>query len=277
LAQVTARVQEDMWAMSIEYDSRFRYIAQGALVVAYRHLPRSAPLEGGKSKRGKVTEFSDRSRKRLTRLLHRLSPAWGVFITLTVADASISPQQAKRRLWLIIRWLRSKVGFEAVVWKQEFQQRGAVHFHLLAFSWRRRPPWVERDELANRWGLGFVWVEFFDKGRVLSYVAKYVRKPAAQPAEGASPEPVPPEADGGGQAVHLTDTAISEQEGGQVDPGRFWGVVGREALVWAKVAILDGLPEYLKPIFRRLVEEVRGMLGFTPGVLYLFSKTYLTT
>jgi hypothetical protein len=204
--------------------------------------------------------------------LHRLSPAWGVFVTLTVADASISPQQAKRRLWLLIRWLRNKVGFEAVIWKQEFQARGAVHFHLLAFSWRRRPPWVDREELAARWGMGFVWVEFFDKGRVLSYVGKYVRKPAAQPATGASPEPVPP-----AQQVDLTYADISEQGGGQVDPGRFWGVVGREALVWAKVALLDGLPEHLRPVFQRLLEGVRGILGFTPGVLYLFSKTYLTT
>jgi len=258
--------------VSVEHDSRFRFVAQGALVVAYRHLPRSVPPEPGGSKRGKVTEFSDRSRKRLMCLLHRLSPAWGVFVTLTIADASVSPQQAKRRLWLIIRWLRNKLGFEAVVWKQEFQKRGAVHFHLLAFSWRRRPPWVEQEELASRWGLGYVWVEFFDKGRVLSYVGKYVRKPAAQPATGASPEPVPPE-----QPVHLTDTAISEQGGGQVDPGRFWGVVGREALVWAKVALLEDLPEHLRPIFQRLLEGIRGMLGFTPGILYLFSKTYLTT
>jgi hypothetical protein len=258
--------------MSVEHDSHFKFVAQGALVVAYRHLPRSVPPESGGSKRGKVTEFSDRSRKRLMCLLHRLSPAWGVFITLTVADASVEPQRAKRRLWLLIRWLRNKLGFDAVIWKQEFQQRGAVHFHLLAFSWRRRPPWVEQEELASRWGLGFVWVEFFDKGRVLSYVGKYVRKPAAQPATGASPEPVPP-----ADAVHLTDTAISEQGGEQDAPGRFWGVVGREALVWAKVALLDGLPEHLKPVFRKLVEGVRGMLGFTPGVLYLFSKTYLTT
>jgi hypothetical protein len=276
--------------MSVEHDSRFKFVAQGALVVAYRHLPRSVPPQGGKGKRGKVTEFSDRSRKRLTRLLHRLSPAWGVFITLTIADASISPQQAKRRLWSLIRWLRSKLGFEAVIWKQEFQARGAVHFHLLAFSWHRRPPWVEQEELASRWGLGFVWVEFFDKGRVLSYVAKYVRKPvapagggdppggdppggapAADPPEGASPTAVPPAG-----AVDLTDTAIFEQ-GEQDAPGRFWGVVGREALVWAEVALLEGLPDALRAVFEGLLERVRNMLGFTPGVLYLFSRVYLTT
>jgi hypothetical protein len=203
--------------------------------------------------------------------LHRLSPAWGVFITLTVADASVEPQRAKRRLWLLIRWLRSKLGFEAVVWKQEFQQRGAVHFHLLAFSWRRRPPWVERDELANRWGLGFVWVEFFDKGRVLSYVAKYVRKPAADPPEGASPPAVPPAG-----AVDLTDTAISEQEEGQY-PGRFWGIAGRQNLMWAEVILLDVLPEHLKEVFDKLLERLKSALGITPNVLYLFSRVYLTT
>jgi hypothetical protein len=264
--------------MSVEHDSKYRYVAQGALVVAYRHHPRSAPPPQG-GKRGKVTEFSDRSRKRLTRLLHRLSPAWGVFITLTVADASISPQQAKRRLWPVIRWLRSKVGFEAVVWKQEFQDRGAVHFHLLAFSWRRRPPWVDRDELAKRWALGFVWVEFFDKGRVLAYVAKYVRKPvappggapAADPPEGASPEAVPP-----AQPVDLTHADIFEQQESQ-HPGRYWGIVGRQNLMWAKIVLLDVLPEHLQPVFQKLLEGLKSTLGITPGVLYLLSKVYLTT
>jgi len=275
--------------MSMSHDSKYHYIAQGALVVAYRHHPRSAPPPGG-GKRGKVVEFSDRSRKRLTRLLHCLSPAWGVFITLTVADASVPPHQAKRRLWLLIRWLRNKLGFEAVVWKQEFQQRGAVHFHLLAFSWRRRPPWVERDELATRWGLGYVWVEFFDKGRVLSYVAKYVRKsavplgggdptggdppggaPAADPPEGASPTAVPP-----AQPVDLTHADISEQQDCE-HPGRYWGIAGRQDLVWAKVALLEGLPEHLQPAFQKLLEGIKNTIGIVPGVLYLFSRVYLTT
>jgi hypothetical protein len=268
--------------MSMSHDSKYRYIAQGALVVAYRHRPRSAPPPQG-GKRGKVTEFSDRSRKRLTRLLHRLSPAWGVFITLTVADASISPQQAKRRLWSLTRWLRNKVGFEAVVWKQEFQARGAVHFHLLAFSWRRRPPWVDKDELVKRWALGFVWVEFFDKGRVLSYVAKYVRKPVASPdggapGGGAPPGGAPPGGGptAGGGPVHLTYADIFEQQESQ-HPGRYWGIVGRQNLMWAEVILLDVLPEHLKEVFSKLLERLKNALGVTPNVLYLLSKAYLTT
>ena len=260
--------------VSMSHDSKYRYIAQGALVVACRHRPRSAPPPGG-GKRGKVVEFSDRSRKRLTRLLHRLSPAWGVFITLTVADASVPPHQAKRRLWLLIRWLRNKLGFEAVVWKQEFQQRGAVHFHLLAFSWRRRPPWVERGELANRWGLGYVWVEFFDKGRVLSYVAKYVRKPAAPPG-GGDPTGGDPPGGAPAQPVDLTHADISEQQDCE-HPGRYWGIVGRQDLVWAKVALLEGLPEHLQSAFQKLLEWIKNTIGIVPGVLYLFSRVYLTT
>jgi hypothetical protein len=73
-----------------------------------------------------------------------------------------------------------------------------------------------------------------------------------------------------------TDTAIFEQ-GEQDAPGRFWGVVGREALVWAKVALLEGLPDALRAVFEGLLERVRELTGFTPGVLYLFSRVYLTT
>jgi len=234
------------------YDSRFRFVAQGALVVAYRHLPRG-PLPRGR-KRGKVTEFSDRSRRRLALLLHRLSPAWGVFITLTVADASLSPQQVKPyALRRVIDWLMG-LGFEAVVWKQEFQRRGAVHYHLLGLCWRKRPPWVKKRELAAKWGLGFVDVSFVDKGRVVHYVSKYVRKPV----------------------VDSTHTDISDDGDVGFSPGRFWGVRGRENLVWARVVLLESLPEFLEGKFQRLLERVREVLGFVPGVLYVFSRQYLT-
>jgi len=212
-------------------------------------------------KRGKVTEFSDRSRRRLAILLHRLSPAWGVFITLTVADASLSPQQVKASaLRRVISWLMG-LGFEAVVWKQEFQKRGAVHYHLLALCWKRRPPWVDKKKLANKWGLGFVDVSFVDKGRVVHYVSKYVRKPVVEPASGS--------------VVDSTHTDISD-DGAVGAPGRFWGIRGRENLVWASVALLERLPEALEGKFRTLLERVLGTLGFVPGVLYVFSRQYLT-
>ena len=238
------------------YDSRFRFVAQGALVVAYRHLPRAVPLPQGR-KRGKVTEFSDRSRRRLALLLHRLSPSWGVFITLTVADASLSPQQVKpSALRRVIDWLMG-IGFEAVIWKQEFQRRGAVHYHLLALCWKKRPPWVDKKKLANKWGLGFVDVSFVDKGRVVHYVSKYVRKPVFEP-------------------VDSTHTDISDDGDVGSSPGRFWGVRGRENLVWASVVLLERLPEALEGKFRTLLERALGTLGFVPGVLYVFSRQYLT-
>jgi len=244
----------------IAYDSRFRFVAQGALVVAYRHLPRAVPMPSGR-KRGKVTEFSDRSRRRLVILLHRLSPAWGVFITLTVADASLAPRQVKASaLRRVIDWLMG-LGFEAVVWKQEFQKRGAVHYHLLALCWKRRPPWVKKGELAAKWGLGFVDVSFIDKGRLVTYVTKYVRKPAS------------------GSVVDSTHTDISDDAVGAVEasPGRFWGIRGRENLVWARVVLLERLPEALEGKFRTLLERALGTLGFVPGVLYVFSRQYLTS
>ena len=242
--------------VGVSYHNAFRFIAQGALVVAYRHLPRPVPMPRG-HKRGKVTEFSDRSRRRLALLLHRLSPAWGVFITLTVADASLSPQQVKSSaLRRVIDWLMG-LGFEAVVWKQEFQKRGAVHYHLLALCWKRRPPWVKKGELAAKWGLGFVDVSFIDKGRLVTYVTKYVRKPVVD-------------------STH-THTNISDDGDVGSSPGRFWGVRGRENLVWASVALLERLPEALEGKFRTLLERVLGTLGFVPGVLYLFSRQYLTS
>jgi hypothetical protein len=102
-------------------------------------------------------------------------------------------------------------------------------------------------------------------------VAKYVRKPAALPPEGASPEAGPP-----ADPVDSTHADISEQEEGQ-HPGRYWGIAGRQNLLWAEVILLDVLPEHLKEVFQKLLERLKNALGITPNVLYLFSKVYLTT
>jgi hypothetical protein len=74
----------------------------------------------------------------------------------------------------------------------------------------------------------------------------------------------------------LTYADIFEQEEGQ-HPGRFWGIAGRQNLMWAEVILLEVLPEHLKEVFSKLLERLKSALGVTPNVLYLFSRVYLTT
>jgi hypothetical protein len=78
------------------------------------------------------------------------------------------------------------------------------------------------------------------------------------------------------QPVDLTHADIFEQQESQ-HPGRYWGIVGRQNLMWAEVILLEVLPEHLKDVFQKLLERLKSALGITPNVLYLFSRVYLTT
>lgn len=183
--------------------------AQGAVVrfVGVRR-PAAVGRRCGGGKRGRVRGFSAAARRRLRLFLGRLRPTWGVFITLTYAS-DVGAVEAKADLHRFARWLLSH-GFEAVVWRMELTEAGRIHFHLLCFCWRRRPPYIGQVRLSEAWGRGFVWVEWVDKGhrrRLLRYISKYVGKPAGS----------------------LDKAHISDAEG----LGRWWGVYGRQAVEYA--------------------------------------------
>lgn len=94
------------------------------------------PAVGGV--RGHVREFSWASRRRLLKVLGRLSWAslgqvW--FVTLTYPPGSLfDGPKYKRHLWALRRRIEAEYGEFHAVWKMEFQWRtrpGVPHFHLL--------------------------------------------------------------------------------------------------------------------------------------------------
>lgn len=97
----------------------------------------SAVLVHGQSKcegnRGYVTTWSRRSRVRMCRAV--ASRQWDpnkvrLFITLTFAEAGKVDGRAEL-LRFQKRWAR-RFGWPSAVWWREFQERGTVHYHLLA-------------------------------------------------------------------------------------------------------------------------------------------------
>ena len=91
-------------------------------------------------KRGEVLGFSQRSRKRMLEKLSRLETKQvkghrhvGVFLTLTM-KALHHPRTAKRYLFKFITEMIDRFPDACGYWKMEFQERGAVHFHLILFN-----------------------------------------------------------------------------------------------------------------------------------------------
>lgn len=88
------------------------------------------------SKRGKVNGLSKKSRRKLFNYILRLEQRVGFyFVTLTYPKEYETNYEIWKKqlhqLYSSLRYHYPKMGF---LWKLEFQQRGAPHFHLLMFD-----------------------------------------------------------------------------------------------------------------------------------------------
>ena len=108
-------------------------------------------------KRGKITRFSKRSRRNLLSLVSKLdksavSPDDVLFITLTtpaVGWMSICGKGWKQRLNNFLTQLRKKykdIGL-CGIWRLEFQERGAPHFHIVSYN----VSYIDHDWIAEKW------------------------------------------------------------------------------------------------------------------------------
>jgi len=175
------------------------------LKVQYAKIPTGPRTH---SRRGAVLAFTRQSRGRLFELLASLNQAalkqLPLFLTLTYPKVFPTDRvTTKRHLDSWLKRLRRVYPKCAVIWKLEYQRRGAPHFHILLFHVK----WVDRRLLSRTWYevvnsrderhlKAGTRIEFIRSWRgVMHYASKYVGKVVALPA-GA-------------------------------DPGRFWGVSGR--------------------------------------------------
>lgn len=115
------------------------------LTVTYADTPYSP-----KSRRGKITSFSRKSRLRLLEFLARTgdSKLPRVFLTLTYPSNMTDTVLGKRHLQTFLKRVKRKYPQASAIWRMEFQKRGAVHFHLLFF----RLPYWEAQDIRRSWG-----------------------------------------------------------------------------------------------------------------------------
>lgn len=200
-----------------------------------------------RGKRGKITSFSNASRKRLLELFATLTVKQFIFITLTYGQQYPDIETSKRHLKAFIMRLRRKYPKVSGVWRLEFQKRGAAHYHLLL----THLPFLPKEDLTTMWeeviGLQycnqkvdaygvrqstFTRIEVCkSKKKVMNYVAKYVAKKsdAASIGSGFNNTSYQHEA-------QPSDDASAAQP---LSPGRFWGYIGKEFLPYAHLDTVE--------------------------------------
>ncbi len=130
-------------------------------------------------------EYRSRKAHRANNTLRRLANGnfieRVVFVTLTfnndqtfdISDISAS----NKRLRAFIKRLQLRFPELKYIAVLEFQQRGAVHYHLLC-----NLPYIEKEELSSIWSHGFVDIQYVqDTQKIGGYLAKYMAKNSTDP------------------------------------------------------------------------------------------------
>ena len=121
-------------------------------------------------------------------LVHQLEFEKLVFVTLTYPGAfPTDGRETKKHLRRFRARIERKFGKLKVLWRLEFQKRGAPHFHLLLMD----PPWIDKEWLSKTWyecvgshdpkhlkrGTNIVGVaRKGENKKVIAYVGKYISK-----------------------------------------------------------------------------------------------------
>lgn len=196
-------------------DPRLTVARHGNLMKLHGSTRDGLALGGGR--RGVVTGYSRQSRARLMELVasvdRRVPASLWLFVTLTYPGVySDDPAEWKRHLDILFKRLLRAYPTCCALWRLEFQQRGAPHYHLLLcglayldYRWLREA-WYQivasGDDKHLRAGTRVEAIRSY--GGVTHYASKYVGK-------------VDPNAP-------------------KIKTGRIWGIHNRQAL---PVATLD--------------------------------------
>jgi len=194
--------------------------------------------------RGPIRTFTRKSRHRLQRLFNCIDrdqiTRLPLFVTLTYPEQfPVSAKDAKPHLFSFVKRLLRRFKRASIIWRLEYQQRGAPHFHLMVFG----IPFLPWQEWATAW---YEIVRSEDP-RHLSAGCQFVR------------------CKGWGQANHYVAKYLAKVGGEITDetPGRFWGVANRAALpVRVQVVVIAWETFYR---CRRVLRKRAEKLGFGHG------------
>lgn len=193
----------------------------GLVAVAHARVRLDSQQGLNQSKRGVISEFSPKSRLRMLKLMAKIN--WtdhkAIFITLTYPQTWPDNKTAKNHARAFLKRINRRFPDVKipVIWRLEFQERGAPHFHLLLIDM----PFIHYTEIQQMWMdiIGetnqrvFTRIEMIQSKRhAMYYVSKYMAK--RKPLHSGF-NPVPYLADNEPESEFL---------------GRLWGIENRTAL-----------------------------------------------
>lgn len=116
----------------------------------------------------------NRARKNLRRLINVNIRENSKFVTLTFRENITDLDYANNELKKFFKRLSYHMGFKASYsYVIEFQERGAVHYHVILFN----VPYLAHKTLSELWGNGYVKINRIrDVDNVGAYVVKYMSK-----------------------------------------------------------------------------------------------------
>lgn len=200
--------------LKLEFQGKF-------VAAAIRYEHDAKPRRG---KRGNVTMFSARSRTRLFDLFHRLEiKRKPIFVTLTYGEDYPDAKTAKYHLKTLFERIRKKMDglSTSAIWRMEFQERGAPHFHIIFFDL----PYIDKLTWQYWWEEITGHPEPFTRvervrshKQIMAYVSKYVAK--VEPASKTGFISL--------SYLHAYHKKYDE------NIGRVWGYFQKDALPWAE-------------------------------------------
>lgn len=248
------------------------------------------------SRRGVISEFSRKSRKRLLDLMATLDldnalrahPA--IFITLTYGQSYPSNKLSNAHLEAFKKRLIRFAPQCSAIWRREQQKRGAPHFHFMVFNL----PFLPKDDLSTWWHeiIGdeyadnsvsparapFTRIETIRSARqCVRYVSKYIAKTPDDISSDAGASPIferdaPRDDDenndvgGSGSGGFNSVPNLDNDENDASFLGRAWGVINRKKLPFAELfqQVLPASSVVLRALFafRRLVKRKGQNTGF---------------
>jgi len=132
-------------------------------------VKRESKLLGQRVARGDrvaITELSRRGLKHLAFVAIVTSPLFSSMLTLTYGEQFPAELKVvKRQLTLALTWIRRKYGPFDYLWFAEFQQRGAIHVHIMLSI---LPPHGPADDLVD-------WSRFWANTTVRRHNWQYSR------------------------------------------------------------------------------------------------------
>lgn len=190
-------------------------------VVRLTTINTEPPQKKKKSIRGKVTVFSRKSRRRLLEFFARTAQTDKprVFLTLTYPSNMTSAEVGKQHLRAFLERVRRRYPQASAIWRIEYQERGAVHFHLLFFSlpyWKIESIRAAWSEIIGEENPRISIETIRSRRRSTWYVSKYVAKV------------------GGSALVSLSNLPYSHE-------GRHWGYFNKPEIPMQELKIFEVL------------------------------------